>query len=155
MRMRLKPCEVIAEMEIWMIRTYSKLITFETFDERYQYLKLDGVVGKETFGFDRYLNQLLYTSDEWKLLRREIIIRDNGCDLGCEGFEIHGRILIHHIEPITVDDILNRNPKVFDPENLITTIHNTHLAIHYGDEGLLVRVPVERSRNDTCPWRHS
>lgn len=155
MRMRLKPCEVIAEMETRMIRTYSKLIMFETFDERYQYLKLDGVVGKETFGFDRYLNQLLYTSDEWKFLRRDIIIRDNGCDLGCEGFEIHGRILIHHIEPITVDDILNRNPKVFAPENLITTIHNTHLAIHYGDEGLLVRMPVERSQNDTCPWRHT
>lgn len=136
-----------------IIKTYSELSKLETYKERYQYLKLDGIVGEETFGFDRYLNQILYQSDEWKRCRRDIIIRDNGCDLGCEGFEVHGRILIHHINPITVDDIVNRNPKVFDQENLILTSHNTHQAIHYGNEDLLIRAPVERSKNDTCPWR--
>lgn len=136
-----------------MIRTYSELSKLNTFEERYRYLKLNGAVGEETFGFDRYLNQILYQSDEWKRCRRDIIIRDNGCDLGCEGFEVHGRILIHHINPITVDNIVNRNPKVFDPENLILTSHNTHQAIHYGNEDLLIRAQVERSKNDTCPWR--
>ena len=136
-----------------IIRTYSELSKLKTFEDRFQYLRLDGIVGEETFGFDRYLNQILYQSDEWKRRRRDIIIRDNGCDLGCEGFEVHGRILIHHINPITVDDIVNRNPKVFDPENLILTSHNTHQAIHYGNEDLLIRAPIERSKNDTCPWR--
>ena len=136
-----------------IIRTYSELSKLKTFEDRFQYLRLDGIVGEETFGFDRYLNQILYQSDEWKRRRRDIIIRDNGCDLGFEGFEVHGRILIHHINPITVDDIVNRNPKVFDPENLILTSHNTHQAIHYGNEDLLIRAPIERSKNDTCPWR--
>ena len=136
-----------------MFKTYSELIKLETFEDRFQYLRLDGIVGEETFGFDRYLNQFLYKSDEWKLCRRDIIIRDNGCDLGCEGFEVYGRILIHHINPITVDDIVNRNPKVFDPENLILTSHNTHQAIHYGNEDLLILAPIERSKNDTSPWR--
>ena len=136
-----------------MFKTYSELSNLETFEDRFQYLRLDGIVGEETFGFDRYLNQILYKSDEWKQCRRDIIIRDNGCDLGCEGFEVHGRILIHHINPITVDDIVNRNLKVFDPENLILTSHNTHQAIHYGNEDLLVRAPIERSKNDTSPWR--
>lgn len=136
-----------------ILKTYSELSKLKTFEDRFQYLRLDGIVGEETFGFDRYLNQILYQSDEWKLCRRDIIIRDNGCDLGCEGFEVHGRILIHHINPITVDDIVNRNPKVFDPENLILTSHNTHQAIHYGNEDLLIRAPVERSKNDTCPWK--
>ena len=136
-----------------IIRTYSELSKLKTFEDRFQYLRLDGIVGEETFGFDRYLNQILYQSDEWKRRRRDIIIRDNGCDLGCEGFEVHGRILIHHINPITVDDIVNRNPKVFDPDNLILTSHNTHQAIHYGNEDLLIRAPIERSKNDTCPWR--
>ena len=136
-----------------ILKTYSKLSKLKTFEDRFQYLRLDGIVGEETFGFDRYLNQILYQSDEWKRRRRDIIIRDNGCDLGCEGFEVHGRILIHHINPITVDDIVNRNPKVFDPENLILTSHNTHQAIHYGNEDLLIRAPIERSKNDTCPWR--
>lgn len=136
-----------------IIRTYSELSKLKTFEDRFQYLRLDGIVGEETFGFDRYLNQILYQSDEWKRRRRDIIIRDNGCDLGCEGFEVHGRILIHHINPITVDDIVNRNPKVFDPENLILTSHNTHQAIHYGNEDLLILAPIERSKNDTCPWR--
>ena len=136
-----------------IIRTYSELSKLKTFEDRFQYLRLDGIVGEETFGFDRYLNQILYQSDEWKRRRRDIIIRDNGCDLGCEGFEVHGKILIHHINPITVDDIVNRNPKVFDPENLILTSHNTHQAIHYGNEDLLILAPIERSKNDTCPWR--
>lgn len=136
------------------IKTYSELITLQTFEERFNYLKLDGKVGIETFGYDRYLNQILYNSQEWKSCRRDIIIRDNGCDLACDGYEIHGRILIHHINPITLEDIVNRNPIIFDPENLITTTHNTHNAIHYGDESLLTTAPIERSKNDTCPWRH-
>ena len=135
------------------IRTYSELITIPTFKERFEYLKLNGSVGLETFGHDRYLNQILYNSPEWRRFRPEIIVRDNGCDLACEGYEIFGKILIHHINPITAQDILNRNPKVFDPENVITTVHNTHNAIHYGDENLLITAPIERSRNDTCPWR--
>ena len=135
------------------IRTYSELITIPTFEKRFEYLKLNGSVGLETFGHDRYLNQILYNSPEWRRFRPEIIVRDNGCDLACEGYEIFGKILIHHINPITAQDILNRNPKVFDPENVITTVHNTHNAIHYGDENLLITAPIERSRNDTCPWR--
>ena len=136
-----------------LIRTYSELITIPTFKERFEYLKLNGSVGLETFGHDRYLNQILYNSPEWRRFRPEIIVRDNGCDLACKGYEIFGKILIHHINPITAQDILNRNPKVFDPENVITTVHNTHNAIHYGDENLLITAPIERSRNDTCPWR--
>ena len=136
------------------IKTYSEMITLPTFEQRFEYLKLDGFVGRETFGYDRYLNQILYTSYEWKKIRQEIIIRDNGCDLGCEGYEIHGRILIHHINPITLEDIQKRNLMIFDPENLITTVHNTHNAIHYGDRDLLTIAPTERSKNDTCPWRH-
>ena len=135
------------------IRTYSELITIPTFEERFEYLKLNGSVGLETFGHDRYLNQILYNSPEWRRFRPEIIVRDNGCDLACEGYEIFGKILIHHINPITAQDILNRNPKVFDPENVITTVHNTHNAIHYGDENLLITEPIKRSRNDTCPWK--
>ena len=137
-----------------IIRTYSELITLDTFEERFRYLKLDGVVGRETFGYDRYLNQILYNSDEWKRCRSGIVIRDNGCDLGCEGYDIYGKILIHHINPITVEDVLNRNPIVFDPENLICTSHNTHNAIHYSDENILITGPIERRKNDTCPWRH-
>ena len=136
------------------IRTYSELMTISNFLERYYYLRLGGSVGKETFGYDRYLNQVLYHSDEWKRFRRDIIVRDNGCDLGCEGFDIYGRVLVHHITPITVEDVVNRNPMVFDPENVITTSLNTHNAIHYGDESLLSLPPIERTRNDTCPWRH-
>ena len=135
------------------IRTYSELITIPTFEERFEYLKLNGSVGLETFGYDGYWKQILYNSPEWRRFRPEIIVRDNGCDLACEGYEIFGKILIHHINPITAQDILNRNPKVFDPENVITTVHNTHNAIHYGDENLLITAPIERSRNDTCPWR--
>lgn len=136
-----------------MCRCYSELILLPTFKERYDYLRLGGTVGKETFGYDRYLNQILYTSVEWRNFRRQIIIRDNGCDLGCDGFELFSRILVHHINPITAEDVLNRSPIVFDPENVITTSHNTHQAIHYGDETLLPLLPVERSRYDTCPWK--
>ena len=138
-----------------MIKCYSELITFQTFEERFQYLRLDGIVGAETFGYDRYLNQILYTSKDWRRFRNGIIMRDNGCDLGCEDREIPDgvKIYIHHINPITVEDVLNRAPCVFDPENTISTIHRTHQAIHYGDESLLLLTPIERSINDTCPWR--
>lgn len=136
-----------------IIRTYSELITFPTFEERFKYLQLKGIVGKDTFGYDRYLNQVLYHSTEWKRFRNEIIVRDNGCDLACKGFEIYGRILIHHINPITIDDVINRSPIVFDPENVICVTHNTHNAIHYGDENQLIISPIERSKNDTCPWK--
>ena len=134
-----------------IFRTYSELITFATFEERYRYLKLEGRVGEETFGFDRYLNQLFYKTDEWKLVRNHVITRDNGCDLGVEG---HDRILIHHLNPISKEDILERKPWILDPEFLISTAKNTHDAIHYGDEGLLVIKPKERFPNDTCPWKH-
>lgn len=136
------------------IKTYSELITLPTYEERFNYLKLEGVVGEMTFGFDRYLNQKLYTSQEWKTVRNQVIVRDNGCDLACEGYEIYGKILIHHINPIMVEDIINRNPIIFDLENLISTTHNTHNAIHYGDENLLIKGPIERTKNDTIPWRH-
>lgn len=135
------------------IKTYSELITFSTFEERFDYLQLKGIVGQETFGFDRYLNQILYNSKEWKHLRNEIIVRDNGCDLALEGFDIHGRILIHHINPITIEDVKKRREIVFDPENLICVTHNTHNAIHYGDKSLLITGPIERRANDTCPWK--
>ena len=135
-------------------KTYSELITLPTFEERYNYLKLNGRVGESTFGYDRYLNQILYTSKEWRRFRDEIIIRDNGCDMACEGFEFSGRATVHHINPITVEDVINRHPKVFDPENVITVSDNTHKAIHYGDENLLIKAPVVRTKNDTCPWKH-
>lgn len=129
-------------------------MTIPTFEERYEYLRLDGVVGQATFGYDRYLNQVLYTSKEWRRFRDDILIRDNGCDLGMPGFEIPVRAIVHHINPITVEDVVNRHPKVFDPENVITVSHNTHEAIHYGDKQLIIIAPVERRANDTCPWKH-
>lgn len=135
------------------IRRYSELSGLLTFEERFEYLKLDGIVGEETFGFDRYFNQRFYRSQRWKSVRDHVIMRDNGCDLGIEGFEIHGRIIIHHMNPITMDDILNESSFLFDPEFLICVTHNTHNAIHYSDEKLLVTGPVERRPNDTCPWR--
>lgn len=135
------------------IRTYSELITLPTFEERYRYLRLNGRVGEDTFGFDRYINQAFYKSDEWLSLRNEIIVRDNGCDLGIEGREIHGRILIHHMNPITVEDITRRSDYLLNPEFLITTVKSTHDAIHYGDENSIITIPRERTRNDTCPWR--
>ena len=134
------------------LKTYSELITLPTFKERFNYLRLDGRVGLETFGHDRYLNQILYNSPEWRNLRSRIVTRDCGRDLACEGYDIYGQVLVHHINPITVKDILDRNPMVFDPENLITTVHNTHNAIHYGDESLLTTEPIIRYKDDTCPW---
>lgn len=137
------------------IRTYSELIALPTFEERYEYLRLGGKVGEDTFGFDRYLNQSFYKSKEWLAIRDKVIIRDNGCDLAMEDREINGRILIHHMNPITKEDILNRSEFLLDPEYLICTVKNTHDAIHYGDRSLLITAPIERSKNDTCPWRHN
>ena len=137
-----------------MIKSYSELITLPTFEERYRYLRLGGTVGEETFGYDRYLNQVFYTSKLWRDFRRDIIVRDLGCDLGISDREIGGLIMIHHLNPISLDDILKRNLEVLvNPENAICVSHNTHQAIHYGDESLLIIAPVERSKNDTCPWR--
>lgn len=136
------------------VKTYSELILLPTFEERYRYLRLQGDVGKETFGFDRYLNQKFYSTIEWKRFRRDIIIRDNGCDLGIEDRLIGGTIILHHINPISVSDIRNKNIQVLlNPENVICVSHNTHNAIHYGDESLLIGNLIERSKNDTCPWR--
>lgn len=135
------------------IRTYSELIKIPTFEERYRYLRLYGVVGKDTFGFDRYLNQLFYTSELWRSVRDQVIIRDNGCDLGLEGYDIFDRIIVHHMNPITVEDLEEASDYLLNPEFLITTSLNTHNAIHYGDEKLLIKDPIERSMNDTCPWR--
>lgn len=136
------------------IKRYSELIILPTFKERFRYLKLDGKVGEDTFGFDRYLNQVFYRSQKWKSIRDYVIVRDNGCDLATEGYEIHGRILIHHMNPISLRDLETESEFLLDPEYLITTVHNTHNAIHYGDESLLFTVPVERTKNDTCPWKH-
>lgn len=135
------------------IKTYSELIRLPTFEERFEYLKLKGSVGKDTFGHDRYLNQVFYTSQEWRRLRDKIIIRDNGCDLGIEGREIGSKIYIHHLNPLAVNDILAHSEYLVNPEYLICTSFETHNAIHYGDINLLPRNPIERKRNDTCPWR--
>ena len=135
------------------IKCYSELMLLSTFQARYQYLRLNGEVGKETFGFDRYMNQFFYRSPEWRRVRDFVITRDEGCDLGIPGREIFGRIVIHHMNPIRPEDIRNRSDLLLDPEYLITTIHDTHLAIHYGDEHLLLQEPVERRPNDTCPWK--
>ena len=116
-------------------------------------MKLDGLVGKDTFGFDRYLNQEFYRSKEWKEVRAFVIVRDNGCDLGMDGYEIVGRIYIHHMNPITVNDIVHSSDFLLNPDYLICMSHNTHNAVHYGDEDLLVTAPVERRKNDTCPWK--
>ena len=136
------------------IKTYSELSLLPTFRERYQYLRLSGQVGEDTFGFDRYLTQVFYRSQEWKRVRDFVILRDNGCDLGVPGFEIHEKIIIHHMNPITVQDIRHANEDLLDPEFLICVRHNTHNAIHYGDESLLITEPIVRMPNDTCPWRH-
>ena len=135
-----------------MIRAYSELRKIETFEERYKYLQLRGDVGESTFGFDRYLNQKLYQSQEWKHCRHFVITRDNGCDLGIEGYEIHDRVYIHHMNPIIADDIKYGNADMFDPRYLITTSHRTHNAIHYGDENLLPRILVPRRPGDTKLW---
>ena len=136
------------------IRTYSELIALNTFEERFKYLKLDGSIGKETFGFDRYINQAFYNSQDWKKIKDIVIIRDNGCDLGIDGYEIHGRIYVHHMNPVSIEDFLYKTDYLINPEYLISTTHLTHNAIHYGDENLLVKAPICRSKNDTCPWKH-
>lgn len=136
-----------------IIRSYSELSKLKTFEERFKYLQLNGEVGRDTFGFDRYINQRYYTSAEWKTIRDRVIVRDNGCDLGVEGREIYGKILIHHMNPITVEDIETQSDILTNLEYLIATTHDTHNAIHYGDENLLIKGPVIRSPNDTCPWK--
>lgn len=147
-------CEdIMGKVILMSIKRYSELILLPTFEERYKYLQLNGVIGDETFGFDRYINQMFYRSQEWKQVRDYVIVRDNGCDLGVKGHEIRGKILIHHMNPIGIKDIRQVNKFLLDPEYLITTMLSTHNAIHYGDESLLVKDPIERSKNDTCPWK--
>lgn len=154
MKKLLKQCEIMEDKVIQMsIRTYSELITLPTFEERFKYLQLGGKVGEDTFGHDRYLNQMFYTSDEWRRIRRDVIVRDNGCDLGIQDREIHGLIIIHHMNPITIEDIINRSEFLLNPEYLISTVKNTHDAIHFSDERILITDPIERRPNDTCPWK--
>lgn len=135
------------------IKTFSELIEIPTFEERFEYLKLGGFVGEETFGFDRYLNQNFYRSYEWRQLRNQIIIRDNGCDLACEDRDIFGKVIIHHMNPITTDDLIHNSDFLMNPEYLICTTKQTHDAIHYGDLNSLMSIPKERHPNDTIPWR--
>lgn len=135
------------------MKTYTELISIPTFEERFRYLELEGLVGRETFGFDRYLNQKFYRSPEWKRVRQEVIVRDNGCDLGIEDRPIFGKIIIHHINPISIDDLTQKESWVLNPEFLISTCKKTHDAIHYSDESILFVEPIERKPNDTCLWR--
>lgn len=135
------------------IKTYSELIKMESFIDRYHYLRIGGRVGEETFGFDRYLNQVFYRSPEWLAVRDKVILRDNGCDLGVPDRIICGRILVHHMNPISKEDILRRSDLLLNPEYLICTVKATHDAIHYGDENLLITEPIERTKYDTCPWK--
>lgn len=155
MQMLLKHLVFIAERRIAMNdKSYSEMITMSEFDDRFRYAKLDGQVGMGTFGFDRYLNQQFYRSKEWKRLRDQIIIRDNGCDLGVPGHEISGKIYIHHLNPLSPEDITESTEKLFDPDNLVCVSAETHNAIHYGDESILEKNKiVERSPGDTCPWK--
>lgn len=134
------------------IRTYSELVKLKTFEERFEYLKLSGEVGDPTFGFDRYLNQALYRSQEWRRFRRDIIVRDNGCDLGIDGYDIFGKVIIHHMNPITKQDILDRKKEIMDPDQVICVSSLTHNAIHYSDESILPKLPVERKPGDTKLW---
>ena len=135
------------------IRSYTELSALKTFEERFRYLRLSGIVAEETFGFDRIINQKFYRSPEWKRIRDLVIIRDNGCDLGIEDREIFGRVVIHHMNPVRLNDFKNLSEILLNPEFLICTTHVTHNAIHYGDENLLIKAPVERNKNDTCPWK--
>lgn len=134
-------------------KTYSELSTLKTFEERYEYLKLNGVVGSETFGGNRYLNQKFYNSYEWRTFRRHIILRDGGCDLGISDRPIQGKIYIHHLNPINDKDIVDRDLKMLDPDNAICVSFDTHQAIHFGDEKILASDPIKREPNDTTPWR--
>lgn len=137
---------------ITTIRRYSELCRIQTFEGRFDYLKLHGVVGESTFGFDRYLNQVLYRSSEWKRVRNAVIVRDDGCDMGLGDYPAN-RIIVHHMNPLSVEDLENRSDMIFDPEFLICVSFDTHNAIHFGDETLLPKLPVERKTGDTCPWR--
>ena len=134
-------------------KTYTDLIQLKTFKERYDYLRLGGVVGRDTFGYDRYLNQRFYQSPEWKQIRRDVIIRDEGRDLAMEGYELHGGIYVHHMNPVTIDDLANSAEWILDPEYLVCVSKQTHDAIHYGDASLLPQLPKERTPNDMCPWK--
>ncbi len=145
---------MMSTMDTTSIKTYSELIALPTFEERFKYLQLNGSVAKDTFGFDRYINQNFYRSREWKRIRDFVILRDNGCDLASEDHVIYGKIIIHHMNPINVSDIESASDYLLNPEYLISTTHSTHNAIHYGDESLLPILPTERRKNDTCPWRH-
>lgn len=134
------------------IRTYSDLVKLQTFEDRYKYLKLNGIVGSSTFGFDRWLNQVLYKTTRWKKSRNDVIIRDNALDLGVDGYDIYDKILVHHMNPITIQDVEDNNSIIYDPEYLICTSLKTHNAIHFGDEKQLVETVVVRRKNDTAPW---
>lgn len=136
-----------------MLKSYSELRRIESFEERFSYLKLGGAVGASTFGFDRYLNQDFYRSVLWRRARTFVIARDNGCDLGVDDYEIHDRVYVHHMNPMTVEDITHSNLDILDPEFLISVTHRTHNAIHYGDESLLVKKHVDRQPGDTTLWR--
>jgi hypothetical protein len=142
--------DVVVKM---MIRCYRQLKRIKTFEERYEYLRVSNLVGQATFGFDRYLNQMLYTSDRWKETRSKIIIRDNACDLGIDDREIYDRILVHHMNPLTIEDVEEDRDEIYDPEYLICTTKNTHDAIHFGNKSTLYQLPKERTRHDTCPWK--
>lgn len=135
-----------------MTKTFSELIELKTFRDRYYYLRFTGSVGKETFGFDRYLNQILYDSNLWKRVRRDVIVRDAGFDLSLEEYPIAGKVIVHHMNPVSVDDIRLGNKDILDPEYLVCVSHRTHLAIHYGDEDLLPKDPITRHHGDTSPW---
>lgn len=135
------------------IKRYSEIIELKTFEDRFNYLKLNGEVGVDTFGFDRYLNQKFYKSRRWLSIRDEVIVRDNGCDLGVIGYDIYGKVIIHHMNPITIDDIKHNSDFLINTEFLICTTFDTHQAIHYGDDDLKRANPVERTKNDTCPWK--
>jgi hypothetical protein len=139
-------------MVVKMIKTYAQLKRLNTFDERFAFLRLKGLVGESTFGYDRYLNQMLYKSKRWINSRDSVIIRDGGCDLGIVGCEIFDKIMVHHMNPITIEDIELNRDEVFDPEFLICTTMNTHNAIHFGNESKILKLPVVRTKNDTCPW---
>ena len=134
-------------------RSYKELSRLKTFDERFEYLKIGGVVGESTFGFERFINQMLYNSSKWKRIRNQVIIRDNGCDLGLDGYDIQDKIIVHHMNPMTVDDLKEFSEDVFNPEYLICVSPMTHNAIHYGDRNLLPKPFVERRPGDTCPWK--
>ena len=152
---RLQLCVIIVAWVIRMIRTYSELSKISSFEDRYRYLKLaDGSIGDDTFGYDRYLNQMFYKTPEWKRLRDQLILRDNGCDLGVNGCEIYGKIIIHHMNPVSSEDIMKRSDYLLNPEYLISTTILTHNAIHYGDYNSIENnFWTERSANDTCVWK--